>query len=538
MALTTISGEIQAQPLNDNFSYLNERKNDILFNVKDYDAEGNGVTGDTNSIIAAAVAAYAVDGILYFPHSSGTYLITGNITYFNDVRKAGPGVIELNSIQFTMDPTTNDINTLYVDANSGSDSNIGLSATFPFATLQKSFDILRDRNEVLEGTWKIQLAAGTYNEQAQLSSGLRSKNRIQILGVDVATPTVIFDGGSGTRIYGMHFSDYAFIKIQDIKFQNFTGSSHSGLIAQHFCNIWTINVHADNCGFGGINANELCRFFVQGGIINNCGIGIRIYSSSVATIGYNSTGLSDSTIITNCTQSGILLQNNSVGNLNYVTLDTDVIGIRIVNQCRSHIIGSDIKNNITAGVYAQINSTWNDDATTTNSFSGNAANWKHVSFSAELNRDYTKRGKLVSLVDTTQISHTGTLAETLLKTGSTVSANNFIDQGKKIKIIASGTFAGAGTKKVSIKFGANLMTEFTSASGSSKHWQMEAEVFAITSTSQKVFGKLIEGNTAFNALYVPRAINMTSDVSITIYGTLSDVASTLNIETFEITEVL
>lgn len=81
MALTTIAGEIQAQPLNDNFSYLNQWKNDIVFNVKDntYGAVGNGITGDTASIQAANDAAEANGGgIVFFP--KGTYLVTGSIT--------------------------------------------------------------------------------------------------------------------------------------------------------------------------------------------------------------------------------------------------------------------------------------------------------------------------------------------------------------------------------------------------------------------------------------------------------------------------
>lgn len=82
MALTTISGETQAQPLNDNFSFLNEKINNYgIYNVKDeeYGATGDGVTYDTLSIQTAIdVAEAAGGGIVLFP--PGTYLISATLT--------------------------------------------------------------------------------------------------------------------------------------------------------------------------------------------------------------------------------------------------------------------------------------------------------------------------------------------------------------------------------------------------------------------------------------------------------------------------
>jgi len=79
MGLTTISGTIQAQPLNDNFSYLNERKNDLAINVKDYGAIGDGIADDTAAIQAALNAgSLAQGGIVFFPE--GTYQISNELT--------------------------------------------------------------------------------------------------------------------------------------------------------------------------------------------------------------------------------------------------------------------------------------------------------------------------------------------------------------------------------------------------------------------------------------------------------------------------
>lgn len=75
MSLTTISGEIQSQPINDNFSYINNKINDFWTNVKDYGAVGDGITGDT----AAIQLAIDTGNKIYIPE--GTYLITAALTF-------------------------------------------------------------------------------------------------------------------------------------------------------------------------------------------------------------------------------------------------------------------------------------------------------------------------------------------------------------------------------------------------------------------------------------------------------------------------
>lgn len=90
MSLTTISGEIQAQPLNDNFSYLDTTKmTSIVYNVKDsaYGAIGDGVTDDTTAIQAAINDVQDDGGIVYFP--PGDYKITSELLISLSVGSGG-----------------------------------------------------------------------------------------------------------------------------------------------------------------------------------------------------------------------------------------------------------------------------------------------------------------------------------------------------------------------------------------------------------------------------------------------------------------
>lgn len=77
-AIQTVSGTILSQPINDNFSYLNERKNDLGFSVKDNGATGQGVVYDTTEIQNTVTDALVNGGLILFP--SGTYKISATIT--------------------------------------------------------------------------------------------------------------------------------------------------------------------------------------------------------------------------------------------------------------------------------------------------------------------------------------------------------------------------------------------------------------------------------------------------------------------------
>jgi hypothetical protein len=436
----------------------------------------------------------------------------------------------------------------YYVSPTGSDANDGLTSTTPFQKVQKAFDTLKSIYNVVDGIVKIDLAAGTYQEQVFVSN-IKSKNRIQLIGKQDANgvPTVIFEGANNANLlYGITFSDFMNVTVQDIKFQNFANStSRSGLVAQNYVNLWTINVHAYNCGFAGINVNDFCRLYVTGGIVDACRLGVRVYSDCVCTIGYNNPTSSyndpNHTIIKNCTESGVILYNMSTGHLDFSEVNGCVTGVTVQNSSRLHVWQNLIKNNTKYGVLIGTSSTFFND---TNTYIGNARDVKRGAYSNELsdNESYTPLMKFEPTVCLNKTTLTGVTTETYFNTldatmKHTLTANTFVTKGQKMKILVSGTFLGAGTKTVYVRIGNSLITGFTSAAGSIKNFCLDIDYYAVSSTAQKVYGRWNEGNAAYGGLYTDRTALLSGTFDITVTGMLSDPLGSIVVETFEVREI-
>jgi len=76
--------------------------------------------------------------------------------------------------------------TLYVNGSTGSDSNDGLSAATPFATIQKAIDVVSGTLDTSIYTVTIQVAAGTYTA-ALICKQLIGSGSVQLFG-DATTP--------------------------------------------------------------------------------------------------------------------------------------------------------------------------------------------------------------------------------------------------------------------------------------------------------------------------------------------------------------
>lgn len=432
--------------------------------------------------------------------------------------------------------------TNYYVSTIGNDSNSGTTIGTAFATLQKAIDTIASSYLVIQSTIKINISAGTYTQTTTIPTKVRSKERIQIIGTKDGNgiPTVIFEGTgvNGSGIFGL---ENTFLMVQDIKFQNYrnAGLTGCGIHVQHFANLWTNNVHVLNCDWG-ISVTGNSRLYVSGGVVDGCRLGIRHYSGCVGTIGYNSGSLALGTVIKNCTQAGVYFQNQSSGHVDYCTINGNLLsGIACVNQSRAHALGCDIKNNGSEGVYIYHQSTWMNDG---NIFTNNPKKWRLTAFSTELSTHGDSRSTLQSYINTTQSTHTGTLTNTSIKTGLVIPGGSFVDSGRKLKLVATGTFAGTGTKTVSFRLSpAGLINSFTSASTGGGSWKLEVDFYAVSATSQKHYAVWIEGDSTSattKTAYLSKSYDFSIDQTVHLYGQLADVAGSIIVETFEIQEVI
>ena len=129
----------------------------LAFNVKEYGAVGNGSTNDATAINSCIAAAIAAGGEVYWP--AGTYLVSANLASFWSVNHSGAGVISSSGNTFRITPTGSDVNTIYLTATGSSNSNDGLSATRPVASLSQVDTMLqRAGSRLLQGNWRVRLS--------------------------------------------------------------------------------------------------------------------------------------------------------------------------------------------------------------------------------------------------------------------------------------------------------------------------------------------------------------------------------------------
>lgn len=376
---------IASQPIRDNFVAT---ANDINFiysiidgiddqsiapNVIQFGAVGDGVTDSTLAIQNAINYCISSNNRLYWP--GGTYLTTASISNLHTVSHIGTGAIKRGSDLFYVQVRPSLTNILYL-ATTGVDTNDGLSSSYPMLTVQKPFDLLPNYifGDSLNGTWRIKLAAGTYTEGLFINS-LKSKNRIIVQGPDVGghpnVPTAIINGTGATKQNGLFFQDYMFVQVQDIKVINFTTDDSScGVACDAMCDMFVNNVHTSGNTMAGIDAESSSRLRLKGGIHNANGqYGVRGYSNSTLTIGYQGDAVNNRPQITNNGVAGIYFHTNVNGHIDYCDLSTNVVNILIQNESRAHVLSTTCTGASTCDLWADGYSQWYNDPSPANTFS-------------------------------------------------------------------------------------------------------------------------------------------------------------------------
>lgn len=489
---------------------------------------------DSASLQAAVSAAYSAGAVLY---SSGSVAAPGNITNLHDVYKFGSWAITRSGNTWYTQPTNSQTNTIFV-ATSGSDTNDGITAALPVATLARALAILASYGPALsQGTWVVSVAAGTYSQGLiDFPVCLSNRNRIQITGPTVAhpsIPTAIFDGG-GTQAYGLNFNSRALVSVACIKFQNYTTY---GVVGQDLGDVLTSNVHVSGVPGGpGIKVQQ-GRLRVQGGIISACQTGINCIGGSTFTIGDPAgASLVGGTQILNCTQQGILAQEQSSGHADYCTVTNCAVGLDATVHSRFHAVGCAITANATAGVRCTDSSSWLDNGTSS-LFATNGVNELIYNAEGEIGRDGARTVEQRQAVDITFVTQTGTTSATTVKTyASAIAAVNFNSSVKSWRMEVSGELSGtAGTKNIVVNLAGSPAFGFTIPAAATGSYRIIGTVRAQSASAQSYSAVCDVTGQTTQVATGSRSIAMMggSAIAATIVVTMGNAADSLTVRCVE-----
>lgn len=447
--------------------------------VTDYGAVGDGATDNTTAITSAVAAADAGGLVLHWP--AGSYLTTASVPLLHSVRHFGPGAIVRGLDTFYLDPDRSATNTLYVSA-SGSALNDGLSSGEPM-TPQAACNALREYGPVLDGTWVINAAAGTYSRPTMIfPSQISPRNAIQIVGAATgdfrSVPTTIFDGeeAAGTCIAG---TNLATVKIKDILIKDwyttapdFNAGAFSGVgIDFYNSQVSLENVHVSACDCG-LYMKSSTRYLVKGGIIDGCGAGVQELFDVVRD--FKQAGSTDNrTTISNC-EYGVKAKEGCVGHLDYLELLDNTYGVHLARISSGNMTNAILKRN-TVGVYGMagcsfvdLNVTWGTGADANGvKFSIDATSieiMRNGGENAQSSLFPGKGGKLIGN-DVTQLAHTGTTSDTLVAQFHQTTVGEFQSVGEWYECVAYGSCVLASTATLRFRVGSNGAASLTMPTG-------------------------------------------------------------------------
>jgi hypothetical protein len=431
---------------------------------------------------------------------------------------------------------------LYV-ATTGSDSNLGLSASAPFLTVQKAFDIIADYAPVLGGTWTVNLAAGTYTDPASMSA-IHSRTAITIKGPTVThntEPTAIIDG-TGVSGHGWTFTRHMNIVLQDLKFMDWQNTAqNSGIYVEDFVRIRCNNVWCESNEIG-IQAKFQCDVKVNGGTFDSNTAGVWLFTNCSYDLGHQATQLSEGCTFVNNTY-GFRLWEMCSGHVDYCTFDSNTTAIYAQEHSRVSIQGGgDFIQNTTA-LRADISSNIQYDDSVVglniNSADRNTTLYdgRASSFIKKTGFDFQYDRQPVTIdVEVSSRNTTGTTTETTIETW-TVPAQTVCKPGDKIVVIVGGFYTGAaGQKTIRIKLDGTTLISGQSAVGQTGAFRMVGEIYhrgSAGAATQRGSGLYIDDGTqdASNASATKDLYNSALDVTLTVQ--LSNAADTITITNTE-----
>lgn len=506
-------------------------------------ASNAGAANDTG-ITLAITTALAQNAELYWPY--GTYPSAGSNANFHSVRHRGPGRILRGSDTFYVEPKSGQTNRLYV-ATTGSAGNDGLSAAQPMLTAAGLFSALGNYGPVLDGTWHGIFAAGTY-VTTNASFATPSRNLVTFRGPDpggtTATPTVIFSGSAaGASDFGIRSTGIGVQCLwQDLLFDGYDASANNiCLLADYGSSLWTHNVHCTNSTGQGIYGEDCPVVRITGGIIDGCRQGILLNACNMVTVGYQHSAATDG-IVRNCTQCGVEWSRGTNGHLDYMTLESNAVGLEPMHVSRVHVMGCAFTSN-TIGVRSRSGGYWLDDTGVTNTFTTNTRNAVRYANSGETDSDlWVSIQERRRAYSANSVTHTGTVAKTTILSPWTIPQNFFITPSAnaslvKIRVVLHGTFVtAAALSQIGVDFDSVVIANFAAvAPGANTPFRLEVEIWADGNAAQFKSATLYQHNAVPQVAMNSPAQNMANAArNINITSTLANAGDSLRLDRTEV----
>lgn len=478
-------------------------------------------------------------GKLWVPR--GNWALPASVTNLHSIVTYGPGALTRAGQTWYAEPFWNQTNTIFVDVTNGNDANDGLAPGTGNAvkTVARAFAILGAKGPWLNGTWVVQLAAGTYPEAATFPENVRGLNRVAIQGPVVAhpgVPTAIMDGGT-TLAFSLNFNGGNKVTVQYIKAQN---NTTYGAVAQDYCDLLFNNFHAASVPNGpGIKAQQ-CRLRVQGGIFTACQTAWTCIAGTTYTIGDPAgASLAGGSQAINCTQAGFFGQEMANGHLDYVTATNCAVALDLTVNSRCHALGCSFSSNATADVRCAMNSSWFNNGTTL----GSANTEIMYAGCGEIGRDGSRTSELRQAMDLALVTSAGTSTQTLKTYANALASNSFTASTKAIRLKFYGeitTSAAPALKNITVNLGGSAAFGFALPAGPASttiSYVVEGTVYAQSNVSQSYQAMLtFNGQTAAIVATGSRSISMATGSAIpaTIQVTPGAAGETINVRGCEI----